>query len=78
MINSSNPLRYNSFTVNSAYNFHFVENEPNIKTKHLSQALVVAAHTLTIKPELRFNFNSVNQVNVLKDYEVTGSRAATA
>lgn len=55
-----------------------MENEPNIKTKHLSQGLVVAAHTLTIKPELRFNFKSVNQVNVLKDYEVTGSRAATA
>lgn len=28
------------------------------------------AHILTIKRELRFNFDPVNQWNVLKDYEV--------
>lgn len=28
------------------------------------------AHILTIKRELRFNFDPVNQRNVLKDYEV--------
>lgn len=37
--------------------------------EHLSQS-TFAAHILTIKRELRFNFHPVNQWNVLKDYEV--------
>lgn len=36
---------------------------------HLSPAMF-ASHILTIKRELRFNFDPVNQPNVLKDYGV--------